>query len=454
MNIHKTKVFGAVSVTLTLVAFLLGPVGTSLALADHGDGGGNGGDNNSGQGRNGSATVQMVGATQTSQTSNSSGSRGDDHGSNFEDMHFTSSTATSTVATSTITKQHDKENEDQNENQNENQNPPANNSVIAAKIQALEALVQKLIAELIALQQRIGIVDVTPPTITSATAANVATSTADVTWMTNEFATSKVYLSTSTPVNLLTAQIASNADLTVNHTIHLSGLTPNTGYFLVAESADASNNIARSAEVSFTTGATSTDVTAPMIASTTATNITTSTADIGWATNESATSKVYVSTTTPVNLATAMTLANTILITSHSLHLTGLMASTTYFVIVESADAANNIARSTQFSFVTAPTSGVVTPLISSTTVTDVTSSTAEIHWATNELTTSKIFFSTTTPVNAGTAANVFDGSLALNHSLHLTGLTASTTYFFVVQSKDAANNTTVSPEHSFVTTL
>jgi hypothetical protein len=444
------KVFAMTSVTLALAALLFGPLGTNLAFADHGDngGGGSGGDH----GRNGSATVQTVQASQTVSTSN----RGDDHGSDSENMHVMN-TATGTVATSSMINQHDQENENQKENQNENQNQNPqvnNNAAIEAKIQELEALVQKLIAELIALQRRVGGADVTPPVISSATEANIATSTADVTWVTNEFATSKVYLSTSSPVNLATAQVAANADLTVSHLIHVTGLTPSTNYFLVVESADASNNVSRSAEISFMTTATTADVTAPVISSTTAMNVTTSTADIGWATNEPTTSKVYVSTSSPVNLATAEAIANASLIASHTIHLTGLTASTTYFVIVESADASNNIARSVQFSFVTASVADVTAPMIASTTAMDITSSTAEIAWATNEPATGKVYFSTTTPVNVATAANVIDSSLVLSHSIRLAGLTASTTYFFVVESKDAANNTAVSTEHSFVTTL
>jgi phosphodiesterase/alkaline phosphatase D-like protein len=158
-----------------------------------------------------------------------------------------------------------------------------------------------------------------------------------------------------------------------------------------------------------------------------------------------------VSTSTPVNLATAMITTSTGSVVSHTVHLSGLAASTTYFFVVESADASNNVARSAQFSFMTAAVD-VTPPVISSTTAMNITTSTADIAWGTNEPATSKVYMSTSTPVNLATATNVLNNSLLVSHVLHLSGLTASTTYFFVVESKDAANNTATSTEHSFVT--
>jgi hypothetical protein len=74
---------------------------------------------------------------------------------------------------------------------------------------------------------------------------------------------------------------------------------------------------------------------------------------VGWTTNESATSKVYYATSTPVNIGTASSVSDTTLITSHSLNLSGLVASSTYYYLVESKDAALNTSTSTEFSFPT-----------------------------------------------------------------------------------------------------
>ena len=95
------------------------------------------------------------------------------------------------------------------------------------------------------------------------------------------------------------------------------------------------------------------DTTAPVITSVASGSIASTTATVSWTTNESATSKVYYSTTTPVSLATAPVVVNATLTTAHTLGLSGLTASTTYYYIVESKDAANNTATSTQQSFLT-----------------------------------------------------------------------------------------------------
>src|SRR3989344_676980 len=95
------------------------------------------------------------------------------------------------------------------------------------------------------------------------------------------------------------------------------------------------------------------DVTAPSITIVTAVNVSSSSATITWMTNELATSKVYASTTSPVATSTAQSVSNVALVTSHSLNLTGLTASSTYYYFVESADASNNVSNSNQQSFLT-----------------------------------------------------------------------------------------------------
>jgi len=95
------------------------------------------------------------------------------------------------------------------------------------------------------------------------------------------------------------------------------------------------------------------DTAAPVLSAVTGTANSSTTATISWTTNEVATSKVYYSTTTPVNTGSALVQSNSTLVTAHSVGLSGLSASTTYYAIAESLDAANNVGASTEFSFVT-----------------------------------------------------------------------------------------------------
>lgn len=93
-----------------------------------------------------------------------------------------------------------------------------------------------------------------------------------------------------------------------------------------------------------------------------------------------------------------------------------------------------------------------IAPVISAITNSNITSNSANVRWTTDENATSKVYFAATSPLNLTTAQTVFDGSLTTSHSVSLTGLTASTTYRFIVESKDAAGNTARSTEQSLTT--
>ena len=89
------------------------------------------------------------------------------------------------------------------------------------------------------------------------------------------------------------------------------------------------------------------------------------------------------------------------------------------------------------------PVSDTTAPIISAVNVTNIASTTVTLSWQTNEAATSKIYYATTTPVILGSALTVSNNSLVTNHSLNLSGLIASTTYRYVLESKDAIGNTT-----------
>jgi beta-lactamase superfamily II metal-dependent hydrolase len=80
----------------------------------------------------------------------------------------------------------------------------------------------------------------------------------------------------------------------------------------------------------------------------------------------------------------------------------------------------------------------------------NTTMTSTQIVWSTNETASSVVRYGTSSGSYPNTASNA---SLALNHQLALSGLTYSTTYYYVVDSTDATSHTTTSPEHSFQTT-
>ena len=104
----------------------------------------------------------------------------------------------------------------------------------------------------------------------------------------------------------------------------------------------------------------------------------------------------------------------------------------------------------------TAPTSTATSSV--SLSVSDVgysvSTDTATVSWTTNEAATGEVYYGIATPLDlsATSTANVSTSTLSTGHSLGITGLNASTTYYFVVKSADASGNVATSSEDSFTT--
>lgn len=82
-------------------------------------------------------------------------------------------------------------------------------------------------------------VDSTAPTISKATAVVTGATTAEVSWTTNEPASSRVEFGTSS--SAMTSAVQAGT-LTTSHTLQLTGLNPNTTYYYRVTSADAFGN--------------------------------------------------------------------------------------------------------------------------------------------------------------------------------------------------------------------
>jgi len=76
----------------------------------------------------------------------------------------------------------------------------------------------------------------------------------------------------------------------------------------------------------------------------------------------------------------------------------------------------------------------------------------AQVSWKTNIRSDSTVFYSTQTPVDPSTALSVNKDGKVLNHTVNLNKLSPGTTYYFTVQSKDAAGDIATSTESSFTT--
>ncbi len=92
--------------------------------------------------------------------------------------------------------------------------------------------------------------------------------------------------------------------------------------------------------------------------------------------------------------------------------------------------------------------SDVTPPVISNVAVGSITTTGAVVTWTTDEASSSVVEYGLTT--SYGSTATGTGG--VTSHSVTLSGLSANTTYHYRVKSADAAGNTAVSSDHSFVT--
>ncbi len=187
--------------------------------------------------------------------------------------------------------------------------------------------------------------DVTPPVLSNIQAVNITTSTAQITWTTDEAADSKVEYGLS---NVYGKEI-SDAPLVVHHQITLPLLTSSTTYHVRVTSRDVVGNKSVSEDVTFTTVGIGAPPVAIILSKIQTLSITTSSAQMTWQTSVSANSRVEYGLTS----AYGTVLSDAALTPLHAVVLTGLSPLTTYHVQVSSQADGMVGATSSDFFFTT-----------------------------------------------------------------------------------------------------
>jgi hypothetical protein len=287
--------------------------------------------------------------------------------------------------------------------------------------------------------------DITAPVISSIVASQTHDSV-QITWTTNELASTSVSYGATTAYGTTTSETDTSPRVT-SHSVSITGLSPSTIYHFKVRSNDASANLAESVDQSFATDE-APDVTAPVISSLTATPTDTSVA-ITWTTDEVASSRVSYGLTSSYGTTTSETDTSP-RVTSHSVTISSLTPSTTYHYRVLSTDAATNTVTGTDQTFTTEATPDIIAPVISAINATpDVVS--AVITWLTDEVASSFIEYGLT--ASYGTTSPEIDTSPRVtSHSVILSGLSAFTTYHFRLNSNDASSNLGQSADQTFIT--
>ena len=301
------------------------------------------------------------------------------------------------------------------------------------------------------------------PAISAIASSALSTSSATITWTTDQASSSQVLYGTTTAYG---SSSAANSSLTTGHSVTLTGLAAGTTYDFAVASANSAGTSATSGNYSFTT-VQSTAASAPPPAGSSGTGptisyvvswgVTTSGITISWSTNSPATTSLSYGTTT--SLGTTTPLQNYLTV-SHGLTLSGLTSGTTYYFVCNATDASGNSSTSTVYTFTTAgttqgtpapsaPTSTGPPPQISYLLSWGVTSTGASISWSTNVASTTAIAYGTTTALGSVTPVQT---GLTVSHGVVLTGLASGTTYYFVAQSTDSNGNTGYSSTYTFTT--
>ena len=278
----------------------------------------------------------------------------------------------------------------------------------------------------------------TAPVISGVTASAITSTSATITWTTDQASTSLVNYGTSTSYGSASAL---NSALVTSHSVNLTGLTAGTAYDFDVVSATSGGLSSASGNATFTTSPK-----APAISAISATGITASSVTITWTTDQASTSLVNYGTTAAYGSTSAYSAT---LVTSHSVTISGLSAGTTYNFDVLSANAAGVLATSGNSTFTTSAASGGSAPTLSYVAFWGVTGSGVTISWSTNVAATTAVLYGTTSALGQTTAVQT---ALVTSHGVTLTGLNPLTTYYFEAASTGSNGATGYSTVYSFTT--
>jgi len=192
--------------------------------------------------------------------------------------------------------------------------------------------------------------DTQAPALTNIIANNLAMTSAQIVWNSDEPADSQVEYGLTSSYGSLSPL---NGNLVTAHVMTLSNLPANTTYHYRVRSRDAAGNLAISGDFTFTTAR---DTQAPAISNITTTAITAVSAQVKWNTDESSDARVEYG---PDSTTFANSVLDTSFATTHTVNLVNLKARTTYYFRIIARDRAGNSRTGTKQSFTTLPTTAV-----------------------------------------------------------------------------------------------
>lgn len=166
-------------------------------------------------------------------------------------------------------------------------------------------------------------------------------------------------------------------------------------------------------------------------------------ASVSWTTDVASSSEIVVGETLGYELDDV---SDPALVTSHSLNVAGLSASTFHHLRIISEDGSGEIGISEDQTFTTdaSPVDIIISEVLVNPDV-----STALITWTTDVPATSEIEYGTSQSYELGTIAN---GNLVTSHVLELTSLSPTTTYHFKIKADDGLGGSAETGDLEFTT--
>ncbi len=270
--------------------------------------------------------------------------------------------------------------------------------------------------------------DATPPVISLVAAINISTSSATITWDTNEPADSQVDYGATAGYG---AQSVLDPALVTSHAVLISGLTPGSTYHFRARSRDASNNLATSSDDTLQTSALP-DTTAPVLAQVTPVPSPTNdpTPDYAFSTTEAGTITYGGSCTAAATNAATGT--NTVTFSSLG---AGTYSNCTITVTDGAGNPSAPLAVSAFTIDLTAPTRSNGSP----TGTLAIGTTQAALTLTTSENATCK--FATSAGTAYAAMANAFATTGTTTHSTTVTSLANGQAYSYYVRCQDTAGN-------------
>ncbi len=300
----------------------------------------------------------------------------------------------------------------------------------------------------------VGGTDLTSPTLEDVNSGAVTTVGATITWTTDKLSNSTVYYVAAssfpgTDKTLYTSS-AGVPSMVTDHSVTLTGLTPDTKYFFLPESTDASSNIGNISDSSYTF----TTQAGPVISNVTVPSIFDNEATISWKTDIAGDSQVTYSINPDMSEPTN-TVGSGALVTAHSVVLSGLNSGTKYYYYVSTTDSDDNIATDKNvidgvinyYNFVT--TIDTSAPVISNVATSLIGENGVAITWTTDKPALSQVNWGLTADLGTLTDES---STYTFDHSVILTELSDTEEYFYKVLSKDRNDHTTESSVYSFTT--